>query len=75
MIIVNKNDSIKKTILRNFPESMVQAFSQVNLEKIDEIRIRAEKPIIIKTGLNELVLKYQVSQEEVLNILQNFCNS
>jgi stage III sporulation protein AA len=75
VIIVNKNDSIKKTILRNFPESMVQAFSQVNLEKIDEIRIRAEKPIIIKTGLNELVLKYQVSQEEVLNILQNFCNS
>ena len=72
---MKKDDSLKMTILRNFPESMVQAFSQINLEKIDEIRLRAERPIIVKTGLNELILKYQVSQDEIMGILQNFCSN
>ena len=75
VIIINKIDSLRKTILRNFPENMVQAFSQINLEKIDEIRVRAERPIILRTGLNELILKYNVSQEEIFNILQNFCSN
>lgn len=72
---VNKIDSLRKTILRNFPESIVQAFSQINLEKVDEIRIRADKPIIIKMGLNELILKYKVSQDEIFNVLQNLCSN
>lgn len=72
---MNRVNSIKMNILRNFPESIVQAFAQVNLEKIDEIRIRAERPIIVKTVLTELVLKYKVSQDEVWSILQNFCSN
>ena len=72
---MNKIDSLRKTILRNFPESIVQAFSQINLEKVDEIRIRADKPIILKMGLNELILKYKVSQDEIFNVLQNLCSN
>lgn len=72
---MNKIELLKKTVLRSFPDGMVQAFTQVNLEKIDEIRIRAERPIIVKIGLNEIVLKYKVSQEEIFNILQNFCSN
>ena len=67
--------SIKNTVYRNFPEGLVNALSGVNFEKIEEIRIRAEKPVIVKLGLNEIVLKYIVHIDEILSILQNFCSN
>ena len=63
--------SIKNTVYRNFPEGLVNALSGVNFEKIEEIRIRAEKPVIVKLGLNEIVLKYIVHIDEILSILDS----
>ena len=47
----------------------------VNFEKIEEIRMRAENPTILKLGINEIVIKYKVNTEEILGILQNFCSN
>ncbi len=72
---MNKSEILKYTILKNFPESLVQAMEQVNLEKVEEIRIRVNRPIIIKIGTNEIILKNKINQEEILNIFQNFCSN
>lgn len=72
---MNKSEVFRFTILKNFPENIVQAMEQINLEKVEEIRIRVNKPIIIKIGSSEMILKYQVNQEEILNIFQSFCSN
>lgn len=64
-----------KIILNSFPPKLVQAMKNINLEKIEEIRIRAEKPVILKLGNNEIVVDYIVNQSDILNILQIFCNN
>lgn len=63
------------TIYRNFPEGLVNVLKVVNYEKIEEIRIRAERPVIVKLGLSEIVLKYIIHTDEILSILQSFCSN
>lgn len=72
---MNKIELIKLTILKKLPYNLVQTMQNVNFEKIEEIRIRANKPVILKMGINELILKYEVTTEEIINILQNFCDN
>lgn len=72
---MQKEELLKNTILKNFPYDLVQAIKSVNLEKIEEIRIRVNKPVILKMGANEVVLKHYISTDEILNILQNFCSN
>ena len=72
---MQKEELLKNTILKNFPYDLVQAIKSVNLEKIEEIRIRVNKPVILKMGANEVVLKHYISTDEILNILQSFCSN
>lgn len=72
---MKKEELFQMAILRNFPAGLVQAMENINLEKIEEIRIRVNKPVILKIGLSEMVLKYQVNPDEILNILQSFCSN
>ena len=65
----------KYFICRNFPNDLVRKMDGVNFEKIEEIRIRAENPVILKMGANEIVIKYKVTTEEIIGILQNFCSN
>lgn len=46
-----------------------------NIEKLEEIRIRSGKPVILKLGFIEMVLKYIVEGTEIIGILQNICNN
>lgn len=69
-----KNNTVQN-ICRNFPEGLVRALRSVNFDKVEEIRIRAEKPVILKIGINEIIIKYNVNTEEIINILQNFCSN
>lgn len=72
---MNKLETLKMIFYRNFPEELVQAMNNVNLEKVEEIRIRAGRPIILKMGVNEIILKYKVDSDEIVNILQSFCSN
>lgn len=72
---MNKLELLKIMIVKSFPEGLVQVMNNINLEKIEEIRIRVDKPVILKCGLNEIVLKYKVNTDEILNILQSFCSN
>lgn len=72
---MSQKEKLKSTILKNFPSSLVQAMDNINFEKVEEIRIRVNKPVIVRLGQNEIVMKYEVNQNEILNILQAFCNN
>ena len=72
---MNKTEISKSIILKSFPIALVQAMENINFEKVEEIRIRVNKPVILKLGLNEIVLKYVVNSDDILNMLQHFCNN
>ena len=58
------------SILRNVTEQN----SQIERE-LQEIRIRAERPIILKLRKIEIVVEYQVNQTELLQIIEKLCNN
>ncbi len=45
------------------------------INDIREIRIRVGKPIILKLKNDDIVLRYTVSQQEILKILEKFCEN
>lgn len=42
---------------------------------LEEIRIRVNKPIILRFNLEEKVINYIISSEEILDILQKVCEN
>lgn len=62
-------------ILSCFPINLSKAILEHNTTKLEEIRIRAERPVILKIGTVEVVLKYIVRQNEINGILQNICSN
>ena len=71
----------REEILRYFPlqlyELLENTFNQnINIEKnLQEIRIRCNRPIILKIRQADIVIDYKVSQKEILQILEKLCNS
>lgn len=65
-------------ILRYFPEKVREKINLEVVEKynrLEEIRIRVDKPIILKFNDSEKVIRYYVTPEEILNILQLVCEN
>ena len=68
-------------ILRYFPNNLYNYISMtinnnVNIIKtIQEIRIRVGKPIILKFRNYDIVLKYIVTSEEILEVLERLCEN
>lgn len=62
-------------VLKFFSPQIANQISQNNLENLEEIRIRAEKPIILKFASNETILKYIPKQEEIIKTLQLLCDN
>ena len=65
-------------ILKYFPEKIEKKIAEEFLDKFDnleEIRIRASRPIILKLSDGEKVIKYSVSTDEILSCLQLLCEN
>jgi stage III sporulation protein AA len=65
-------------VLKYFPEKIEKAILEALLEKtesLEEIRLRTLRPIILKLNNNEVQVKYIVSQEEILGIMQKICEN
>lgn len=66
------------SIFKFFPNKIREILEQEisnNESFLEEIRIRVDKPIILKFNHLEKIIKYNVSQEEILNILQLICEN
>lgn len=62
-------------VLKCLPTQLSKLILEHNIQKIEEIRIRAGKPVILKLGAIEIILKYIVNNSEIIGILQNICNN
>lgn len=68
-------------ILRYFPNKIYQIFSNLLQEnpqianELQEIRIRVDKPIILKLSEKDLILQYNILQTEILQIVERLCEN
>ena len=62
-------------ILKYFPELLREKILSSNLELIEEIRIRANRPVILKNNQKEEIINYPISIETILQILQKICDN
>ena len=75
-IMININE-----LLKYFPSNIAKKinksfnFNINNLNLLEEIRIRVNKPIILKLGQAETIIQYIVNSEEILEILSKICDN
>ena len=62
-------------ILKCLPTQLAKLILEHNIQKLEEIRIRANKPVILKLGQVEIVLNYTITTNEIIGTLQNICNN
>ena len=68
-------------ILRYFPNKIYQIFSNLLQEnpqianELQEIRLRVDKPIILKLREKDLILQYNILQTEILQIVERLCEN
>ena len=65
-------------ILRYFPRNMQKAiFEEIEdkFDSLEEIRVRVGKTILLKFHVTEKIVKYTVSQQEIIGCLQLICEN
>lgn len=67
-------------ILRYFPNNIYQMFFNLFQEnniinEIQEIRMRSNRPILVKLRDKDFILQYNISQAEILQILERLCEN
>lgn len=65
-------------ILKYFPDKIEKKIAEEVLDKMDsleEIRLRTQRPIILKFNDCEKIIKYTVTTEEILACLQMICEN
>ena len=70
----------KEEILKCFPNTtyclLKKEFDNEEITKIlQEIRIRVNRPIILKLRNQDIIIDYKVNQCEILQILEKLCNN
>ena len=66
------------SIYKYFPDKIQKLLIQEigeDIEKLEEIRIRVSKPIVLKFNSYEKVLRYFITSDEILNILGLMCEN
>ena len=65
-------------ILKYFPDKIEKKIAEEILDKMDnleEIRLRTQKPIILKFNDGDKIIKHTVTTEEILSCLQMICEN
>ncbi len=65
-------------ILNFFPKNISNILYQnisENYNKLEEIRIRVNNPIILRLSDKEIIIQYRPNSEEILNTLQKICDN
>lgn len=64
-----------KEILNILPENIKNFITEASLnEELQEIRIRADKPLVLENGKEEMIFKYTPSREDLKAIVQRISN-
>lgn len=70
-------DFILNALPRQIANEILQIFSQCSnlINTLQEIRLRVSKPVILKQRNSDIVLQHIVTNEEILHILERFCEN
>lgn len=69
---------MKNSVLGYFPDNLEKLIlKEVNdkFNKLEEIRFRVMRPIILKLNDEEIIIKYNLSTEEILSIMGRICEN
>ena len=66
---------IKKEILRYFPVEICNLIDNSLVEDVCEIRIRINRPIILKTKNEEIIINRTIKKEEIERIFESICGN
>lgn len=67
--------NIKKVIYANFNNNIKNDYIQKEENLIEEIRLRTNKPLILKLRQETKILEYTVSQQELLQSFDKICEN
>ena len=67
--------NIKKVIYANFNNNIKNDYIQKEENLIEEIRLRSNKPLILKLRQETKILEYTVSQQELLQSFDKICEN
>ena len=77
----NPGDGKLEEIIKYFPPNIAQILNNAIMkntqikEEAQEIRIRVERPIIIKLRNLDVMIEYKINQSEILQILERICEN
>jgi len=66
---------IKKEILRYFPIEICNLIDNSLVEDVCEIRIRINRPVILKTKNKEIIINRIIKKEEIERIFESICGN
>lgn len=74
---MNKIDEILKCFPREIENTIMEIFStnKYYSPQLQEIRLRVNRPIILKFRNYDLILNYIIKTEDILQILERFCEN
>ena len=66
-----------KEVLEYFPYNIQNKIIEYGniLDSLEEIRVRANRNILLKVGQDEVKVNYIISTKEILEILQRICDN
>lgn len=66
-----------KEVLEYFPCNIQNKITEYGnkLDSLEEIRVRANRNILLKIGQDELKVDYLINNNEILEILQRICDN
>ena len=69
-------DSVQE-VLEYFPSEIKKQLQKLQdkINKVEEIRLRTNRNILLKLGQEEYRIEYKVSTQEILEILQRICDN
>lgn len=74
IIFYGKKGKCMEEVLKVLPPEIKEKLCG-KLDKLEEIRIRVNRPVILQYGQVEEVINYTIDSEMILNILQNICDN
>ena len=64
-----------ESVLRILPRNIAREIQMDKLNKLQEIRIRVNRPLIFKYDDEEIISNYSINQKEIVGILQMLCDN
>ena len=68
-------ETILQYLSQNIKIAIINYIEENSKDDIEEIRIRADKPLVIKTSYNKKILSYIVTTEDILETFQKICEN